>query len=509
MWDKSQFSKLYELKRRAAAGGGPDRIQRQHEAGKLTARERLDILFDSGTFVEVGGLIETRITAGGIPDRRIPGDGVITGYGKINGRLACASSEDFTVIGGTLGEAHAEKICAIQDLAIKMQAPVILINDSGGARIEEGVASLNGYSGMFLRNTHASGVIPQIAVVMGPCAGGACYSPAICDFVFMVENSSYMFITGPQVVKTITGETVSSEELGGAEIHMTKSGVAHFSYPDDRSCLEGVRNLLTYLPQNRETEMHVASSIPVDRSAEIEEIVPQNSRKSYDVRNVIQAIVDKDSFLEVQSRWAANAVIGLGRMDGKTVGFVANQPAYKGGSLDRDSSDKMARFIRTCDCFHIPLVILIDVPAFLPGMEQEHTGIIRHGAKLLYAFSEATVPKISLIMRKAYGGAYIAMNSKRMGADVVFAWPIAEIAVMGAEGAVGILHRQELKADSNRRSRLEEEYREQYMNPYLAAARGYIDEVIEPKDTRRRIAAALEALAGKPWSRSQHGNIPL
>lgn len=509
MWDKTKYQKLDDLRQQAAAGGGADRLRRQHEAGKLTARERLNILFDPGTFVEVGGLIETRITDCGMDARRIPGDGVITGYGKINGRLACASSEDFTVIGGTLGEAHAEKICAIQDLAMDMRVPIILINDSGGARIEEGVASLNGYSGMFLRNTRASGVIPQIAAVMGPCAGGACYSPAICDFVFMVERSSYMFITGPQVVKTVTGEAISPENLGGAKVHMTESGVAHFSYPDDRACLEGIRDLLTYLPQNTEEKPPEQPGTPVDRSAEIEEIVPQNSRKPYDVRGVIETMADSGSFLEIQPLWAANAVTGLGRMDGRTVGFVANQPACKSGSLDRDSSDKMARFIRMCDCFGIPLVILIDVPAFLPGMEQEHSGIIRHGAKLLYAFSEATVPKISLIMRKAYGGAYIAMNSKRMGADMVFAWPIAEIAVMGAEGAVEILRRRELKEDPNCRDRLTEEYRERYMNPYLAAARGYIDEVIEPEDTRRRIAAALEALAGKPRGAGRHGNIPL
>lgn len=509
MWDKNQYQKLYSLRQRAAAGGGPERICRQHEAGKLTARERLEILFDPGTFVEIGGLIETRITVCGMDTKSIPGDGVITGYGKINGRLVCASSEDFTVIGGTLGEAHAEKICAVQDLAMEMQVPIILINDSGGARIEEGVASLNGYSGMFLRNTRASGVIPQIAAVMGPCAGGACYSPAICDFIFMVEESSYMFITGPQVVKTVTGEIVSSEGLGGAKIHMTESGVAHFSYLNDRTCLEGIRTLLSYLPQNAGEEPTIAASVPVDHSAEIEEIVPQNSRKPYDVRSVIRTMVDQDSFLEVQSQWAANAVVGLGRIDGKPVGFVANQPACKGGSLDRDSSDKMARFIRTCDCFRIPLVILIDVPAFLPGMEQEHSGIIRHGAKLLYAFSEATVPKISLIMRKAYGGAYIAMNSKRMGADMVFAWPIAEIAVMGAEGAAEILYRRELKSDPDCRDRLVAEYRERYMNPYLAVARGYIDEVIEPQDTRRRIAAALEALGGKPKAKNRHGNIPL
>lgn len=509
MWDKTQYQKLYDLRRQAAAGGGPERVRRQHEAGKLTARERLEILFDPDTFVEVGGLIETRITAFGMDTRRIPGDGVITGYGRINGRLACASSEDFTVIGGTLGEAHAEKICAIQDLAMEMRVPIILINDSGGARIEEGVASLNGYSGMFLRNTRASGVIPQIAAVMGPCAGGACYSPAICDFVFMVEESSYMFITGPQVVKTVTGETISAERLGGANVHMTESGVAHFSYPDDRTCLEGIRTLLSYLPQNAEETPPILPGVPVDRSAGIEEIVPQNSRKPYDVREVIRTMADEDSFLEIQPLWAANAVIGLGRLDGKPVGFVANQPACKGGSLDRDSSDKMARFIRTCDCFHIPLVILIDVPAFLPGMEQEHGGIIRHGAKLLYAFSEATVPKISLIMRKAYGGAYIAMNSKRMGADMVFAWPIAEIAVMGAEGAVEILCRRELQTDPACRAGLVEDYRERYMNPYLAVARGYIDEVVEPEDTRRRIAGALEALARKPRGADRHGNIPL
>lgn len=509
MWDKSRYQKLYDLQRQAAAGGGPVRVRRQHSAGKLTARERLEILFDPGTFVELGGLIESRITDCGMDAKRIPGDGVITGYGKIGGRLACASSEDFTVIGGTLGEAHAEKICAIQDLAMEMRVPIILINDSGGARIEEGVCSLSGYSGMFLRNTRASGVVPQIAAVMGPCAGGACYSPAICDFVFMVEGSSYMFITGPQVVKAVTGGSVSAEELGGAWVHMTESGVAHFSCRDERSCLEAIRDLLSYLPQNSGDRPPVGDGVPVDRSDEIEGIVPQNPRKPYDVREVVRTMADEGSFLEIQAGWATNAVVGLARMDGRTVGFVANQPASKSGSLDRDSSDKMARFIRTCDCFGIPLVVLIDVPAFLPGTEQEHSGIIRHGAKLLYAFSEATVPKISLIMRKAYGGAYIAMNSKRMGADMVFAWPIAEVAVMGAEGAVEILHRRELDLDPSCRERLTEEYRARYMDPYLAAARGHIDAVIEPEDTRRRIASALEALAGKPRGEMRHGNIPL
>ena len=511
MWDTSGYRRLQELQQRSLQGGGPEKIEKQHSAGKLTARERLDLLFDKGSFVEIGGLIESRSGEPGMDAKRIPGDGVVTGYGKINGRLAFASSEDFTVIGGTLGEAHARKICAIQDMALSMRAPIVMINDSGGARIEEGVCSLSGYSGMFLRNTRASGIIPQIAVIMGPCAGGACYSPAICDFVFMVQKSSYMFITGPQVAKSVTGEVISLEDLGGERVHTEKSGVAHFSYPDDASCLEGVRSLLSYLPQSGAEKPPEAAGTAVDRSAEIEEIVPQNPKRPYDVRGVIRTMADEGSFLEIQERWARNAVVGLWRMDGKTVGFVANQPAFMGGSLDYNSSDKMARFIRMCDCFNIPLVVLIDVPAFLPGAQQEHSGIIRHGAKLLYAFSEATVPKISLIMRKAYGGAYIAMNSKLMGADLVLAWPIAEIAVMGAEGAVEILYRRELKADPDCRERLNEAYKEQYMNPYLAAARGYIDEVIAPGDTRRRIAGALEVFENKrrdPAGR-RHGNIPL
>lgn len=511
MWNREQLERLYRLKQSSLDGGGAEKIQRQHQSGKLTARERLNILFDPGTFVEIGGLIEARGSGVGMEGKIVPGDGVITGYGKINGRLAAASSEDFTVIGGTLGEAHARKICAVQDLAMEMRVPLIMINDGGGARIEEGVSSLSGYSGMFLRNTAASGTIPQIAAIMGPCAGGACYSPAICDFVFMVQKTGYMFITGPQVVKTVTGETASLEELGGAEMHMTESGVAHFSYEDDRSCLEAIRKLLGYLPQNADEAPPVSEGTPVDRSREIEEIVPQNSRKPYDVRRVIDTMVDQGSFLEIQPLWARNAVVGLGRIDGRTVGFVANQPEFMGGSLDYHCSDKMARFIRTCDCFNIPLVVLIDVPAFFPGVNQERNGIIRHGAKLLYAFSEATVPKISLIMRKAYGGAYIAMNSKLMGADFVYAWPIAEIAVMGAEGAVEIVHRKELRADPESRERLTELYKERFMNPYLSAARGLVDEIIEPADTRKRIAGALEALSRKDRrvNRKRHGNIPL
>lgn len=512
MWDASVYDRLNQLNARALAGGGEARVQKQHDAGKLTARERLAVLFDSGTFTELDGLVESRNPDFGMDKRKVPGDGVVTGYGRINGRLVFASSEDFTVIGGTLGESHALKICKLQDMALQMRAPIILINDSGGARIEEGLNSLNGYSGMFLRNTRASGVIPQIAVIMGPCAGGACYSPAICDFVFMVERSSYMFITGPQVVKTVTGEEISTEELGGARMHATTSGVSHFTYSDERSCLEGVKKLLSYLPQsNAENAPFFSAPQEEDRCAMLEEIVPQNARKAYDVHKVIAVLADEGSFFEVQSEWAKNTVVGFGRLDGKTVGFVANQPAFMGGALDYHASDKMARFIRFCDCFGIPLLVLIDVPAFLPGAQQEHNGIIRHGAKLLYAFSEATVPKISLVMRKAYGGAYIAMNSRRMGADMVFAWPIAELAVMGAEGAVAIMCRREIAADPGCRETLIKDYEDQFMNPYLAAARGFIDEVITPVDTRKKLAGALNMLAGKQVEapRKKHGNIPL
>lgn len=511
MWNKSVFDRMDVVKQKSLAGGGEAKIQKQHYAGKLTARERLDILFDPGTFVEVGGLVESRISDFGMDHKKVPGDGVITGYGKIDGRLVFASSEDFTVVGGTLGEVHALKICKIQDMALEMGAPIITINDSGGARIEEGISSLGGYSGMFLRNTRASGVIPQIAAIMGPCAGGACYSPAICDFIFMVEDTSYMFITGPQVVKTVIGEQVTNSDLGGVKVHTSKSGVAHFSYSNDKNCLLGIRKLIGYLPQNNKAAAPVQPGIECDRCGEIQEIVPQNSRKPYDVHKVIDTMIDEESFFEVQREWAKNVVVGLCRIGGKTVGIVANQPAFMGGSLDVDSSDKMSRFIRTCDCFNIPLVILIDVPAFLPGSQQEHSGIIRHGAKILYAFSEASVPKISLIMRKAYGGAYIAMNSKLMGADMVFAWPIAEIAVMGAEGAVDIMCRKEIAAEPGCRDLLIEEYEDQFLNPYLAASRGFIDEVIHPDETRKKIVAALEMLADKqadaPWKK--HGNIPL
>lgn len=511
MWETSVFKKLEEKQQASLAGGGPARVAKQHKAGKLTARERLDILFDENTFVEIGSMVESRISDFGMDKKKIPGDGVITGYGMIHGRLVFASSEDFTVIGGTLGEAHALKICKLQDMALKMGAPIITINDSGGARIEEGISSLSGYSGIFLRNTQASGIIPQIAVIMGPCAGGACYSPAICDFIFMVKDTSYMFITGPQVVKSVTREETTVDELGGSEVHMEKSGVAHFVYSDDKSCLLAVREFLTYLPQNNREHVPVCPGKSVDFCRALKEVIPDTQKKCYEVRNVIQCITDRHSFFEVHKAFARNAVVGFGRIDGETVGFVANQPNYLSGSLNCDASDKMARFIRFCDCFNIPLVVLVDVPAFFPGKEQEHSGIIRHGAKLLYAFSEATVPKVSLIMRKAYGGAYIAMNSKNMGADIVYAWPIAEIAVMGAEGAIAIVNRADIKADPNCRERLIKEYEDKFMNPYLAASLGYIDEVIHPDDTRKKIKSALDMLKGKNVTSlsKKHGNIPL
>lgn len=512
-WNEA-IEDLESRRSKAKLGGGQAAIDKQHEKGKLTARERLDILFDEGTFVEINDLAESRIDDFGLDKKRAAGDGVVTGYGKINGRTVFASSEDFTVIGGSLGEYHSRKIVHIQDMALKMKCPIITINDSGGARIEEGIDSLSGYSGIFERNTIASGVIPQIAVILGPCSGGACYSPAICDFIFVVEEISKMFITGPQVVKTVIGEELSAEELGGAMTHAAKSGVAHFLYKSEKNCLGGVRELLTYLPDNNMSPLPVKTGKSVDRSKQLTNIVPDNKKKAYDVHDVINTMIDKDSFFEVQKNWAKNAVVGFGRMEGNTVGFVCNQANCKGGSLDIDASDKMARFIRFCDCFNIPLVSFIDVPAFLPGSEQEHSGIIRHGAKLLYAYSEATVPKISLIMRKAYGGAYIAMNSKLMGADIVFAWPIAEIAVMGAAGAVNIIGRKQIQAAEDPEAKREEmiaEYEDKFLNPYIAAKRGFVDEVIRPDETKIKILGALDVLKTKKLNRpfKKHGNIPL
>lgn len=539
-WDEA-IKELDERREHALLGGGQAKIDKQHKQGKLTARERIDILFDKGTFVEVDGFIESRIDDFDLDKRRVPGDGVVTGYGEIDGRLVFVASEDFTVIGGTLGEYHSFKITRIQDMALDMKAPLICINDSGGARIEEGISSLSGYSGMFLRHTKASGVIPQIAVILGPCSGGACYAPAICDFIFMVKDTSKMFITGPNVVKTVINEEVSVEELGGAQVHAKKSGVSHFTYDSEGDCLMGVRKLLSYLPSNFEEKPPVVKSIrekqsllfqvnkvlnkvgnlgkvfqngKEDRSYRLKNIVPDNSRHPYNVKDVIGCIIDENSFFEVQKEFAPNAVVGWGRMDGEVVGFIANQANSMAGSLDYHASDKVARFIRFCDCFNIPLVTLIDVPAFLPGTEQEHNGIIRHGAKVLYAYSEATVPKISLIMRKAYGGAYIAMNSKEMGADIVYAWPIAEIAVMGADGAVNIAFKRKIKESDHpeeTRAQCKKEYEDRFLNPYVAAARGYVNEIIKPEETRGAILKGLRALRSKKIEpvRKKHGNIPL
>lgn len=539
-WNEA-LQDLDDRRSKAVLGGGQLKIDKQHGQGKLTARERIDMLLDKGSFVEVDNFIESRIDDFDLDKRRVAGDGVVTGYGEIDGRLVFVASEDFTVIGGTLGEYHSFKITRIQDMAMEMKAPFICINDSGGARIEEGISSLSGYSGMFLRHTKASGMIPQIAVILGPCSGGACYAPAICDFIFMVKDISKMFITGPNVVKTVINEEVSVEELGGAKVHATKSGVSHFTYDTEGECLMGVRKLLSYLPSSFEDK---APLVPVIEEKEsllfsvnkvinkltfrknmlekkslnpcerLTEIVPENSRNAYDVKEVIACIADEGSFFEVQKEFAPNIVVGFARMRGESVGFVANQPKETCGSLDYHASDKMARFIRFCDCFNLPLITLVDVPAFLPGTAQEHNGIIRHGAKVLYAYSEATVPKISLIMRKAYGGAYIAMNSKEMGADMVFAWPIAEIAVMGAEGAVNIAFKRKIKAAADpeaMREQCKKEYEDRFLNPYVAAARGYVNEVIHPDESREKILKALKMLKSKSQEmpKKKHGNIPL
>ena len=514
MWDKRVEEKLAARRAEALAGGGVERIAKQHGQGKLTARERLELLFDADTFIETGGFIKGRIHGFNRDKKHILGDGVVTGYGKIHGQTVFAASEDFTVHGGTMGEYHLRKICALQDMAFEAKAPIVFINDSGGARIEEGISSLAEMGGLFYRNTRASGITPQIAVIAGPCAGGACYSPAICDFIFMVEQTGLMFITGPKVVKAVTNEEISPQELGGANLHGTKSGVAHFTYKDEKSCMQGIRQLLTYLPGNAGETAPRISYEETNLCKGLQEVVVQDRRKCYDMHTVIGAIADKQSFFEIHKDYAKNALVGLGRIEGASVGFVANQPNYMGGSIDVNASDKMARFIRFCDCFNIPIITLVDVPAFLPGKEQEHMGIIRHGAKLLYAYSEATVPKITLILRKAYGGAYIAMGSKLMGADLVLAWPIAEIAVMGAEGAVNILYGRVLQQakdpEAFRKERIDE-YEEQFLNPYIAAECGYVDEIVLPTESRSRIAGALRAFEKKGTAQSirKHGNIPL
>ncbi len=515
----STGSKLEDLQARRAVieqGGGAEKIKKQNESGKLTARKRLELLFDAGSFVEIGAFVEHRCSNFDMPNTKAPGEGVVTGYGTVDGRLVYAYSQDFTVIGGSLGEMHAKKITNVMDMAMKMGAPIIGMNDSGGARIQEGLDALAGFGEIFIRNTRASGVVPQVSVIMGPCAGGAVYSPAITDFVFMVENTSQMFITGPSVIKAVTGEDVTSNELGGAGVHSSKSGVAHFACANDEECIAKVRKLLSYLPANNLADAPVEESgDDLNRlSAKLTDIIPDNPNKAYDMKEVIAELVDTGSFFEVHPDFAKNIIVGFGRMNGKTVGIVANQPKVSAGSLDVDSSDKAARFVRFCDSFNIPLVTLTDVPGYLPGVEQELGGIIRHGAKLLFAYSEATVPKVNVILRKAYGGAYIAMSSKHLGADAVFAWPTAEIAVMGPEGAANIIFRKDIAAAADpvaERAAKIEEYRQQFANPYEAAKRGYIDDVIEPDSTRPRIIAALEMLAGKRESlpAKKHGNIPL
>jgi len=507
---------LEDLERRAELGGGEDRLKRQHDAGKLTARERIDLLFDPGTFDETDKLVLHRCRDFGMEETLIPGDGVVTGAGRIDGRPVYAFAQDFTVFGGSLSETNAAKIVKIMDLAMKMGAPIVGLNDSGGARIQEGVMSLGGYADIFLRNTLASGVVPQISAIMGPCAGGAVYSPAITDFNVMVDGTSYMFVTGPDVIKTVTHEEVSKDELGGAMTHNATSGVAHFAVPDDRACLRLIRELLSYMPGNNVDEApRMETSDPTDREDQaLDRLVAASPNQPYDMLDLIHAIADEGAFLEVHRHFAKNLIVGFARLGGRSVGVVANQPAHLAGTLDIDASVKGARFVRFCDAFNIPLVTFEDVPGFLPGTVQEFGGIIRHGAKLLYAFAEATVPKVTVITRKAYGGAYCVMSSKHIRTDVNFAWPGAEIAVMGPEGAVNILYKRELdKAADPVAARAERiaEFREKFANPYVAAARGFIDEVIHPRQTRPKLIAALAGLETKRDKNppKKHGNIPL
>ncbi|SFR06221.1 acyl-CoA carboxylase subunit beta [Desulfoscipio geothermicus] len=504
---QEKLEQLQVLRSKVQAGGGDKRIDKQHAAGKKTARERIDYLFDPGTFREID-------VFAGDPNKN-PGEGVVTGYGLVDGRKVYIYAQDFTVTGGSLGKIHAQKICKVLDLAMRTGAPVIGLNDSGGARIQEGVDALNGYGEIFFRNTIASGVIPQLSVIMGPCAGGAVYSPALMDFIFMVNGTSQMFITGPQVIKAVTGEEVSMEQLGGAMTHNQTSGVAHFMGEDEEHCLDMVKQLLSYLPlnNNEQPPAYEAQEPAVDKEVLLD-IVPTQPNMPYDVKKVISAVVDGGEFLEVLPLYAKNAVIGFARMNGQSVGIVANQPDFLAGCLDINASDKISRFVRFCDAFNIPLVTFMDVPGFLPGTAQEFGGIIRHGAKMLYAYSEATVPKITIILRKAYGGAYLAMCSSSLRADMVYAWPTAEIAVMGPEGAVNIIHRNEIANAENpmqERERLVKEYRDNFANPYVASSRGFVDDVIDPRDTRARIIDALQVLSSKRESRpgKKHGNLPV
>jgi propionyl-CoA carboxylase beta chain len=513
---QEKLDRLRELRAAAEEGGGPERVKAQHARGKLSARERLDLLLDEGSFVELDRFVTHRSTDFGLDGKKILGDGVVTGYGTVLGRLVYVFSQDFTVFGGSLSEAHAEKIVKLQDMALKNGAPIIGLNDSGGARIQEGVVSLGGYADIFLRNTLASGVVPQISLILGPCAGGAVYSPAITDFVYMVRGTSYMFVTGPNAVKTVTHEDIDMEGLGGADVHASTSGVAHFAMDSEPECIAAVRELFRFIPQNnRELPPAVEAADPHDRQDEqLLDLVPENPNRPYDMRDVIRRITDEGEFYEVHAQFAPNILVGFAHLGGQSVGIVANQPSVLAGVLDIDSSDKGARFVRFCDAFNIPLVVLEDVPGFLPGVAQEHGGIIRHGAKLLYAFAEATVPKVTVITRKAYGGAYDVMNSKHIRGDVNLAWPQAEIAVMGPKGAVEVLFRREIAESDDPEAATEqriEEYREKFAHPYVAAARGYVDDVIDPRETRPRLISALDMLRNKRDENParKHGNIPL
>jgi propionyl-CoA carboxylase beta chain len=514
--NESDLERLNGLREQSRLGGGARRIDQQHERGKLTARERLELLLDPDSFVEFDAFVTHRATDFGLDQERYLGDGVVTGHGTIDGRLVFVFSQDFTVFGGSLSEAHAEKICKIMDLAVEVGAPIIGLNDSGGARIQEGVVSLGGYADIFLRNTLTSGVVPQISLVMGPCAGGAVYSPAITDFTIMVEGTSYMFVTGPEVVKTVTHEDVDREHLGGATVHTTISGVAHLAAKDEADALSLCRRILDHLPQNNLSRpaSRATDDPPDRRDTALNDVVPEEPSQPYDMHDVITRVIDDGEFLEIQPGWAANIIVGFAHVGGSSVGIVAHQPAVLAGALDIDASDKAARFVRTCDAFNVPLLTFVDVPGFLPGVAQEHGGIIRHGAKLLYAYAEATVPKVTVITRKAYGGAYDVMSSKHIRGDVNLAWPSARIAVMGPDGAVSIIFRDELAqaADPDaERKRLTHEYEERFANPYIAAGRGYVDDVILPSETRPRVVAALRMLADKRQTNlpRKHGNIPL
>jgi propionyl-CoA carboxylase beta chain len=515
MAQKKAIQRLQDLREEAMQGGGSKRIEAQHAKGKLTARERLEVLFDPGSFEELGQMVTHRSTLFGLDQQRFLGDGVVTGYGTVNGRTVYAYAQDFTVLGGSLAEAHAEKICRILDLAVQNGCPVIGLNDSGGARIQEGVVSLGGYADIFYRNTRASGVIPQLSLIMGPCAGGAVYSPALTDFIGMVEGSSYMFVTGPNVVKTVTHEEVSSEDLGGASAHAVKSGVTHFTFAHERAAIEGYKHLLSYLPQNCEDGVPKLVYVPSDETRpQLDTVIPESPQQPYDIREVISELIDPESFLEVHKEFAENIVVGFARLGGRSIGIVANQPAYLAGVLDIHASTKGGRFVRFCDAFNIPLLVLEDVPGFLPGTDQEWNGIITNGAKLLYAFADATVPRITVITRKAYGGAYDVMNSKHIGADMNYAWPSAEIAVMGAKGAAEIIFKKDISEAADPAAKWAEkeaEYAEAFAHPYRAAARGYVDEVIVPSETRGKLIKAFAMLENKVVSapKRKHGNIPL